>query len=253
MSLKRLDELKQLLLGPEHEPNPVLNNIVFRKDVVDETPEIIEISHEQSVIIESPTDQEPPEKIAKFDLNKSETEENLTVEDIEKILDSNPSPRIVEEKICPFMLNNKKSINLCLLIIENNQDLLMSKLIIPWIDKFTLQDLPKDIIETLSAKSQKILLENILQKFQNEWKFVENLQKIDLEDGQVQMYLAEMIIKQGDNKDNALGKMMINLIKKLPRKLDANIYDMWLQAVAMHGTFLSKMCSLELKKIKPSN
>ena len=131
-----------------------------------------------------------------------------------------------------------------------NEDILVHKLILPWMEIFEPNELGKEIIDILSSSSQKAILQCLIEsQLKPDWSLLLSLKKVDLQDSQVQKCLAGIIVKQGPNKDLGLGRHMLALIKSLPRSLDANIHDSWSQAASMHQSFLSKMCINELNKI----
>ena len=107
--------------------------------------------------------------------------------------------------------------------------------------------------QVANFSSQKEILQAMLQNSSKpDWTLTKALKKLDVQDSQVQKSLARIIVEQGPNKDLGLGKHMLALIKSLPRTLDVQAYDLWLQAVSMHQSFLSKMCTSELNKIVAS-
>ena len=130
------------------------------------------------------------------------------------------------------------------------EDILVRKLILPWMEIFEPNELEKEVIEILSSSRQKAILQSLLEsQLKPDWSLLLSLKKVDLQDSQVQKCLAGIILKQGPNKDLGLGRHMLALIKSLPRSLDANIHDSWSQAASMHQSFLSKMCIKELNKV----
>ena len=148
-------------------------------------------------------------------------------------------------------------IKLCIVIMldgdYNKEEILLQKLILPWMEKYESNELPNEVSEVLSAPSQKEILQAMLQNSSKpDWTLTKALKKLDVQDSQVQKSLARIIVEQGPNKDLGLGKHMLALIKSLPRTLDVQAYDLWLQAVSMHQSFLSKMCTSELNKIVAS-
>jgi len=240
MSLRRLGELKDLLLGFDHEPNPVLRSLMKKESNV---PQDI-----------STTVIEPPEKIAKI---VPAEESVLSLEDVETILEKSGQDltnEIIENQICPAILEHKNGIKFCALMMSENdsgrEKILLHQLILPWMKKYDSNDIPKEVIETISPPGQKVILLSLLQHSRKpDWTVISDLKKLDLQDPEVQKCLARIILEQGPNKDLGLGKQLLALIKSLPRNLDAQIRENWSQAVSLHQSFLSKMCTNELNKI----
>jgi len=240
MSLKRLGELRDLVLGSDHEPDYVLRSFMKKESQKD-----------TSLVVES------PEKLAK--IVPAEEKTVLSLEEVEIILKSGQTltQEFLEDQICPAILQNKKGIKLCIVIMLdgdcNKEEILLQKLILPWMEKYESNELPNEVSEVLSAPSQKEILQAMLQNSSKpDLTLTKALKKLDVQDSQVQKSLARIIVEQGPNKDLGLGKHMLALIKSLPRSLDVQDYDLWLQAVSMHQSFLSKMCTSELNKIVAS-
>jgi len=240
MSLKRLGELRDLVLGSNHEPDYVLRSFMKKESQKD-----------TSLVVES------PEKLAK--IVPAEEKTVLSLEEVEIILKSGQTltQEFLENQICPAILQNKKGIKLCTVIMldgdYNKEEILLQKLILPWMEKYESNELPNEVSEVLSAPSQKEILQAMLQNSSKpDWTLTKSLKKLDVQDSHVQKSLARIIVEQGPNKDLGLGKHMLALIKSLPRTLDVQAYDLWLQAVSMHQSFLSKMCTSELNKIVAS-
>jgi len=240
MSLKRLGELKDLLLGFDHEPNPILRSLMKKESNV-----LQDIS---TTVIE------PPEKLAKI---VPAEEIVLSLEDVESILEKSGedlTQDVIENQICPAILEHKNGIKFCALMLSENdldrENTLLHQLILPWMKKYDSNDLPKEVIEIISPPGQKVILQSLLQHSRKpDWTVITDLKKLDLQDPEVQKCLARIILEQGPNKDLGLGKQMLALIKSLPRNLDAQIRENWSQAVSIHQSFLSKMCMNELNKI----
>ena len=119
MSLKRLGELKDLVLGSDHEPDYVLRSFMKKESQKD-----------TSLVVES------PEKLAK--IVPAEEKTVLSLEEVEIILKSGQTltQEFLENQICPAILQNKKG--LCLFTNWNRQHsfLLGNILILLWAHKY---------------------------------------------------------------------------------------------------------------------
>ena len=107
----------------------------------------------------------------------------------------------------------------------NKEEILLQKLILPWMEKYESNELPNEVSEVLSAPSQKEILQAMLQNSSKpDWTLAKALKKLDVQDSQVQKSLARVIVEQGPNKDLGLGKHMLALIKSLPRTLVSSTF-----------------------------
>ena len=95
MSLKRLGELRDLVLGSDHEPDDVLRSFMKKESQKD-----------TSLVVES------PEKLAK--IVPAEEKTVLSLEEVEIILKSGQTltQEFLENQICPAILQNKKGLSL---------------------------------------------------------------------------------------------------------------------------------------------
>ena len=95
MSLKRLGELRDLVLGSDHEPDYVLRSFMKKESQKD-----------TSLVVES------PEKLAK--IVPAEEKTVLSLEEVEIILKSGQTltQEFLENQICPAILQNKKGLSL---------------------------------------------------------------------------------------------------------------------------------------------
>lgn len=228
MSLKKLQQVKDILLGPDHDPEQVLVKLFQPKPQENSTDSVIPI--------------EPPEKVAKLDI--------IDLDQLLQLLE-NFEPEDLETKICPAFLKHTQVIHLSLSLIEKNERVLLEHLYLPWLQKLAVNGmLPQEILAALNASSHKALLEALNQNQASDWTLLPMLTKLDLQDPTVQRSLASILIKQGLNKDLSLGKYMLSILKSMPRpNSDLKIRDLWSQVLSLHESFLSKVCAAELNKI----
>ena len=111
--MKRIEEAKQLLMGPEHVPESIIKGLFKKKESVVE-----------SVI------SEPEEKKRKL-----ETTANLTFlneNELEEILENEVSAELFETKVCPALviLQKKRLLELCVAHLESHEDIVLSQVII---------------------------------------------------------------------------------------------------------------------------
>ena len=125
---------------------------------------------------------------------------------------------------------------------------LVTYLILPLTSELSI--VPPEMISILNPTNQKSLLLSLAElPTQPDWTILPTLDKLDIQDCQVQMALVMVFSKQGHTKDVALGKFLLSVIKTLPRNITPKIHETWQQIVSMHQSFLKKACENELKKI----
>ncbi len=231
MSLKRLGEATDLLVNnPDHAPDPFLMEIFQVKSKA-----------EQSVICQD----ECP------DPESPSCEQVLTLHQVQEILlnCTELSEEVIKSKVCPALLKEDDGLILTLPLLKDFEQVFLVNLILPWIELGKADKIPTEVIQSLNATSQKKIVEKLLEETKPNWTILAHFDKLDMEDERVQTCIAAILVKQGPNKDVALARYLISLLKSLPRSLERSVYELWSQAVSMHQTFLSKSCASELKKI----
>lgn len=233
MSLQKLHQLKDILLGPDHEPEQVLVNLFHQQPSSENT--------QHSVIIEEYEEPPPPaEKIARLEI--------IDLDQLMQLLENFKDEDLVT-KICPAFLRHREVIQLSLNLIDKHEQVLLENLYLPWLRTNEMLP-PSEILGALNASSHKTLLEALNENQTSDWTQLQKLNKLDYQDPTVQKNLASILIKHGLNKDLSLGKYMLSIIKKMPRSnSDLQLRDLWVQAVSLHESFLSKACSAELSKM----
>ena len=231
--MKRIEEAKQLLMGPEHVPESIIKGLFTKKESVVE-----------SVI------SEPEEKKRKL-----ETTSNLTFlneNELEEILENEVSAELFETKVCPALviLQKKRLLELCVAHLESHEDLVLSQVIIPMMStEERISNIPGSLLQHLKPASQKSVLNTLVNQTNPHWQTIEDLSGLDSSDGQVQTNLAVLFSKQTDTKDTKMSKFMLSLIKNMMQSnMDPKAYELWRQVVQMNNSFLKKSCEKELNK-----
>jgi hypothetical protein len=155
---------------------------------------------------------------------------------------------VVEAVLCPAILRLEKY-DLGFVLLEKYEESVMSKLIIPMIVD---EKNAAIFFRNLKQSSQKSVLEILTSVENPDWTMLQDLDQLDLQDGQVQTFLASVFLKQErhNNKDLKMGKLMLGFLKSIDSFVESQNVDIWSQAISMHESFLKKACELELKKKK---
>lgn len=231
--MKRIEEAKQLLLGPDHQSDPELVKI-FKTSITQCT---------DITFWEDDDDDEPLEKGLKLEPKI----EVLTLDEVENML--NDCENVPEEKlvtICASILEHKIKLKQCISLVKKFESQTLPLIVLPMLDELE-QDL--DCLSLLSPSSQKVILESLSDTTNPDWKILTFLNQLNVNDcTSTQTCLASVLVKQGHNKDIKLGKYLLTMLKILPKNLDPFVYDLMQQAVCQHSSFIKKACETEMKK-----
>lgn len=236
--MKRIEEAKQLLMGPEHVPESILKDLFTKKE---------------SAVVESVIS-EPKEKKRKLEtstnmmlLNENELEEILANKEPTEL-----SAELLETKVCPALviLQKKHLLELCVAHLENHEALILSEVIVPIMaTEERISNIPVSLLQHLKPASQKSVLDTLVNQSNPNWQTIAELTDLDLSDSQVQTNLAVLFSKQTETKDTKMSKLMLSLIKSMMQStMDSKAYELWRQVVQMNNSFLKKSCEKELNK-----
>ena len=244
--MKRIEEAKKLLLGPDHESDQHLTQL-FKKTNQIENEELDN---------DGPS---APEKVMKIEITSANQNENKKVpimnfDEIQALIEN--SEDISEENLnilCSSILENHLKLNQCIKLVTRFDTETISKIVVPMLELDPEQDF--DSLKVLSPTSQKIVLESLNNNLtptanlkNPNWKILVHLTQLDFEDPTVQSLLASILVKQGHHKDLMLGKYLLSVLKNLPQIIESYVYELLNQAVNLNGSFVKKACETEMKR-----
>ena len=222
--MKRVEEAKKILLGQEHEPEPILKALFSTESVI----------------------YEPEEKKTKFE------KPELNPGDVEAMLANNVteiSNEIFKSDICPTILRHLDLLPLCLPLMETHESLIVNDIILPMIEHETQPNIPIKLLEDLQSQNQAKVLTVLASQNIPNWCILQDLKNLDFGDPICQANLAFVFLKQTETKDSKMAKLMLSLIKSLPRPLDSKALEIWRQAISMNTSILRKPLEKELNKV----
>ena len=249
--MKRIEEAKKLLLGPDHESDQHLTQLFKKTNQIQ--------NENEELNNDGPS---APEKVMKIEITSANQDENKKVpimnfDEIQALIEDSVDDKNISEEnlniLCSSILENHLKLNQFIKLVTRYETETISKIVVPMLELDPEQDF--DSLKVLSPTSQKILLESLNNNLtptanlkNPNWKILVHLTQLDYEDPTVQSLLASILVKQGHHKDLMLGKYLLSVLKNLPQIIESYVYELFNQAVNLNGSFVKKACETEMKR-----
>ena len=154
--MKRIEEAKKLLLGPDHESDQHLTQL-FKKTT--------QIQNEELNDNDGPS---APEKVMKIEITSANQDENkkmpiMNFDEIQALIEDNVDDKNISEEnlniLCSSILENHLKLNQFIKLVTRYETETISKIVVPMLELDPEQDF--DSLKVLSPASQKIVLESL--------------------------------------------------------------------------------------------